>query len=141
VKSKNGELLKNKEVRLARWKEHFQEVLNREAPEEPPHEEEEEREEIDIPVEAPDVLVIKIALKALKNGKAPGVDHISAEMLKADTERTSLELKWIFGLIWDQETVPAQWTKGLICKIPKQGNLQRCGNWRGVTLLPQQDTH
>jgi hypothetical protein len=32
--------------------------------------------------------------------------------------------------------VPTQWTKGLICKIPKKGNLQDCGNWRGVTLLP-----
>lgn len=28
------------------------------------------------------------------------------------------------------------WTKGLICKFLKKGNLQECGNWRGVTLLP-----
>ena len=35
VKSKDGQLLKNMEVRKKRWKEHFQEVLNREAPEEP----------------------------------------------------------------------------------------------------------
>ena len=76
------------------------------------------------------------ALKALRNGKAPGADQITAEMLKADLEQTSLELQIIFDLIWEKETVPAQWTKGLICKIPKKGNLQECGNWRGITLLP-----
>jgi hypothetical protein len=136
VKSVNGELLKSKEARMARWKEHFQEVLDREAPEEPPEEVGEEGQELDISVEAPDVEEIRAAMKTLRNGGAPGADQISAEMLKADIERTSLELKRIFDLIWDQETVPTQWTKGLICKIPKRGNLQDCGNWRGVTLLP-----
>jgi sorting nexin-29 len=77
----------------------------------------------------------RAALKTLRNEGTPGADQNSAEMLKADIERTSLELKRIFDLIWDQETVSAQWTKGLICKIPKRGNLQDCGNWRGVTLL------
>jgi hypothetical protein len=137
VKSKNGELLKSKEARLVRWKEHFQEVLNRDTPEEPPQEEEEEgRKELDISVEAPTLQEILTALKALRNGKAPGADQISAEMLKADPEQTSIELKRIFDLIWEKETVPTQWTKGLICKIPKKGNLQHCGNWRGITLLP-----
>jgi hypothetical protein len=136
VKKVNGELLKSKEARMARWKEHFQEVLNREAPEEPPQEEGEEGQELDISAEAPDVEEIRAALKTLRNGGAPDADQISAEMLKADIERTSLELKRIFDLIWDQETVLAQWTKALICKIPKRGNQQDCGNWRGVTLLP-----
>ena len=55
---------------------------------------------------------------------------------KADLELSSTELKRIFDLIWEKETVLAQWTKGFICKIPKKGNLQECGNWRGVILLP-----
>ena len=51
-------------------------------------------------------------------------------------EGTCKELKNIFDLIWKEERVPEQWKMGLICKIPKKGNLQECGNWRGVTLLP-----
>ena len=27
------------------------------------------------------------------------------------------------------------WTKGLIVKLPKNGDLRDCGNWRGITLL------
>ena len=136
VKNKEGEVLKNQEARLSRWKEHFQEVLNRETPEDPPQDDEGEREELNISVEKPNIQEVKDALKALKNGKAAGIDQITAEMLKADYEQTSKELVHIFDLIWEKESVPKQWNKGLICKIPKKGNLQECGNWRGVTLLP-----
>ncbi len=44
VKSKDGKLLKRKEERLNMWKEHFQELLNREQPLEPPQNEENESE-------------------------------------------------------------------------------------------------
>ena len=76
------------------------------------------------------------AVQTLKNGKAPGIDQITAELLNADTESTCVELRRLFDLIWHEATVPEQWKQGLICKIPKKGNLRQCGNWRGVTLLP-----
>ncbi|KAL7874949.1 hypothetical protein SRHO_G00059190 [Serrasalmus rhombeus] len=50
-------------------KEHFQEILNRDTPEEPSQEEEEEIEEMDIQVEAPTIREIKRAVKDLRNGK------------------------------------------------------------------------
>jgi endonuclease/exonuclease/phosphatase family metal-dependent hydrolase len=136
-KSKAGEPLKNKKARQERWKEHFQEVLNRDAPENPPERGEERREELEIPTDPPSLQEIQEAVKALKNRKAPGVDQITAEMLKADVEVTSKKLKDLFEIIWEKEEVPTQWNKGLICKIPKKGNLQECRNWRGITLLTQ----
>lgn len=45
VKSKDEELLKSKEGRFARWKEHFKKVLNKEISESPPQEEQEQRTE------------------------------------------------------------------------------------------------
>ena len=111
-------------------------MLNRDTPNSPPQGREDEGEKIDMSVEAPTTGEIKAALGTLKNGKAPGADQITAEMLKADTEQTSQEMKRILDLIWTEEKIPERWTKGLICKIPKKGNLQDCNNWRGVTLLP-----
>ena len=35
VKSKEGEVIRDKNARMERWKEHFNEVLNREAPDNP----------------------------------------------------------------------------------------------------------
>ena len=36
VKDKNGEVLTSTDDQFIRWKEHFQEILNRPAPENPP---------------------------------------------------------------------------------------------------------
>ena len=71
----------------------------------------------------------------MKSGKAPGVDSIHAEMLKADLSTATRVLTNLFDTIWDKETIPSDWGKGLIIKIPKKGNLQVCDNWRGITLL------
>ncbi len=32
-------------------------------------------------------------------------------------------------------TIPEDWSKGLIVKILKKGNIKSCDNWRGITLL------
>ena len=37
--------------------------------------------------------------------------------------------------MWEGEEVPADWTKGVIIRIPKKGALSDCNNWRGITLL------
>ena len=110
--------------------------MNRDAPLNPPMDEEMEEEELDIDMEPPTEEEIKKAVQALKNGKAPGIDQITAELLKADTESTCVELECLFVLIWQELKMPDQWKHGLICWVPKRGNLQQCGNWRGVTLLP-----
>ena len=110
--------------------------MNREKPPNPPTDEEMEEEELDIDTGLPTEEEFKRAVQTLKNGKAPGIDQITAELLKADIESTCAGLKCLFDLIWQEEKVPVQWKQGLIFKIPKKGNPQQCGNWRGVTLLP-----
>ena len=46
VKDKHGEVIKDKEVRLERWAEHFEEVLVRNAPSNPVTDEETAAEEM-----------------------------------------------------------------------------------------------
>ena len=71
----------------------------------------------------------------MKSGTAPCVDSIHAEMLKADLSTATRVLTNLFDTIWDKETIPSDWGKGLIIKIHNKGNLQVCDNWRGITLL------
>ena len=78
---------------------------------------------------------VKHAIKNLKNGKSPGIDNIYAEMLKADPVTLANILLNLFVTIWEDETLPSDWSKGLIVKLAKKGDLQICDNWRGITLL------
>ena len=78
---------------------------------------------------------IRSAIKSMKAGKAPGVDCLTVELLKADITTTVDVLHDLFCEIWISETVPADWRRGLIVKIARKGDLAKCGNWRGITLM------
>ena len=83
IKSKDGQTLPTQEAQDRRWVEHFAELLNQPqltstftenllAPAE------------DLPVDDEPIspAETKAAIAALKNGRAPGLDEITAEMLK-----------------------------------------------------------
>jgi len=72
----------------------------------------------------------------MKNGKAPGIDSLQAELLKADISTTSRLSTDLFSKIWDQDVIPKDWTKGLIFTPPqKKGDLGNGDNWRRIILL------
>jgi hypothetical protein len=124
VKDKEGKLLTTEKEIEERWAEHFQEVLNRPAPENTPEIEEAE-EDLDINTEPPTKEEI---IKA-------GGDCLNAELFKTDPETSAAILQPLFEEIWRKEEVPSQWTKGIIIKLPKKGAQNDCNNWRGITLL------
>ena len=134
---KNGKILNDKESKLKRWLEHFTEVLNRENPNNPVSEMEiklpDKIEEIDI--SEPSRAKVRKATGHLKNGKAPGIDNIQAELLKAGIDYATTKVKEIMDIAWREGKKPRKWRKGLIVKTAKKGNLKECKNWRGITLL------
>jgi len=71
----------------------------------------------------------------MKNGKACGIDSIHAEMLKADIDTATKIMTDLSTTIWTKDNIPSDWTKGLIVKLPKKGDLHNCNNWRVITLL------
>ena len=78
---------------------------------------------------------IREAIKMLRNGKAAGPDEIPAEAIKADLDTAVSVLHSLFGKIWEEGKVPAEWREGLIIKLPKKGDLRECSNYRGIMLL------
>ena len=42
---------------------------------------------------------------------------------------------YILYEIWNKEQVPSEWKTGLLVKIPKKGDLSKCENRTGITLL------
>ena len=57
---------------------------------------------------------------------------LDVELIKADPELAATILQPLFAAIWEGGEVPADWTKGVIIRIPKKGALSDCNNWRGM---------
>ena len=129
IKGKNGKDIITEDKQLKRWKEFFEELLNKETE----MEEEENRndavrnqvyqEDPKINTETPTKTEIMEALKEIKYGKSPGVDNITPEMLKTNPGITADILHKLLSDIWEKE------------EIPKKGDTSICNNWRGITLL------
>ena len=140
ILDKSGNLVSGKKEMQARWTEHFREVLNREEPTDPITIEDESEFELgglieEIVITEPTIGEIKAAIERLKNGKSPGVDSITAELLKAHKELSAAKVHQLLEKVWKHEKIPDKWKRGLIIKLPKKGNLKECKNWRGITLL------
>ncbi|KAL7866069.1 hypothetical protein SRHO_G00113160 [Serrasalmus rhombeus] len=78
--------------------------------------------------------VIKV-VKKLLGGKAPGVDEIRPESLKA---LDVVGLSWLtrlFNIAWTSGAVPLDWQTGVVVPLFKKGDRRVCSNYRGITLL------
>lgn len=134
VLSKDGKTLTSPKEQLERWREHFQDLLNRPLPPNPADIPPAHRT-LNVKVDPPSKAEIERAVKKLKANRAAGPDEIPPEALKADTNMTSKALHALFKKIWTAEEMPNDWKHGHLIKLPKKGNLKECSNWRGITLL------
>ncbi|VDO61039.1 unnamed protein product [Heligmosomoides polygyrus] len=136
IKERGGKLLVTGEEQIERWVAHFKEVLNQPEPSDTYDFRDEEEESV-LEVYMGDITMQETdrSIKSLKGGKAPGLDEISAELLKAGGRAMTTTLTRIFNICWQRLEVPEDWKRGVIVKIPKKGDLSERGNWRGVTLL------
>ncbi len=134
VKDKEGKTISVLAQQMNRWSEHFEELLNRPAPPNPPDINPAD-EDLPISCDKPTREEIRKAITLLKNWKAAGPDDIPAEALKADLNLSVEMLYPLFEKIWEKEEVPTDWKEGYLTKLPKKGDLSNCNNYRGVTLL------
>ncbi len=69
----------------------------------------------------------------MKKGKADVIDAITAEILQADLSTSTNTLTELFKEVCSNESIPRDWTRDLIVKIPKKDHLSVCD--RGITLF------
>ena len=137
VMDKNGKMLKDGEAVKERWREYFKNLMN-------------------VKDGGPAVVTAVIlngvggvnreesitheevnqAIKRLKNGKAAGIDGITAEMLKYGGDVVTEWMVKICQMAWERGVVPADWTKAIIVPVYKgKGRRGECGSYRGISLL------
>ena len=75
------------------------------------------------------------ALSKLKRGKAGGRTGILPELLLYGGAELHDRLLLLMEDIWERRIVVKDWRDAEIVPIPKKGDLRKCDNWRGISLL------
>ena len=136
LRTSTNELVKDPEsIRLC-WKEHFSNLLNRNAQVDPRAVDELEqhlvRHELALP---PTFDEVEKALRSLKSGKASGPDGIPAEVIKAGGSQLTEQLFLLIQRFWTEKQIPADLRDALIVTLFKKGDKSLCSNYRGISLL------
>ncbi|VDP72500.1 unnamed protein product [Schistosoma curassoni] len=75
-----------------------------------------------------------MVIRQISNGKEAVPHNIPSEVLASDMEINASMFRVPFKKIWDEEQVPTDWKEGHLIKIPKEGDLSKCENYKGITL-------
>ncbi|CAH1233043.1 Hypp565 [Branchiostoma lanceolatum] len=138
VKALDGSIPDTPEKQVARWREHFQSLLNRPPPTPSPQLDEQAAsatEDDSVPTGPPVLDEVAKAIQKLKAGRAAGADGIAPELLLQGGPAVAHQLQHLFTAIWNSEAIPADWLLGVILPFWKKGPKDLCSNYRGITLL------
>ena len=79
---------------------------------------------------------VKVAVRAMKMGKAPGPSGVVAEMLKSSGEDGVRWMTDLFNQIILDGNIPNDWKKSWMVTVYKgKGDALDCGSYRGIKLL------
>ncbi|VDP05995.1 unnamed protein product [Schistosoma mattheei] len=131
VKDKEGRPIIETQEQWNRWVEYFEELLNRPASMNPP---DIEAAHTDLPIDVIPTTTeeMRMAIRQIKRGKAAAPGNILAEVRHRSNYKhasPSIEEDLSGG------TSASGLKKGHLIKISKKGDLSKCGNYRGITLL------
>jgi Reverse transcriptase (RNA-dependent DNA polymerase) len=85
--------------------------------------------------QSPTLKEVETALKQLKSGKSPGIDEIPVELIRS-SENAIHSLTEVIQLVWINEKLPHDWSKGLFVNIYKgKGGKNKPVSYRPVCLL------
>lgn len=77
---------------------------------------------------------IKIALRTMKNGRAPGPGGIPIELIKHGTEQLMELLAYVFTWFLRNDDLPTEWKNAYISNIHKKGDRKILSNYRGLSV-------
>ncbi|XP_074042437.1 uncharacterized protein [Leptinotarsa decemlineata] len=133
IKNSKGEIITKEIDIMKRWKEYFQTLLGQRNEE--GSIETTERNQLNESEPLIEMQELDEVIKTLKNGKVPGEDKITSEMMKNLGETGRKSLLEIINKAWKKETILEEWGTALITPIHKKGDYKNCNNYRGITLL------
>jgi hypothetical protein len=132
VRDEKGDLVADSHSILARWRNHFFQLLNVHGVNDVRQTERHKAEPL---VPEPSDSEFEMAIENLKRHKSPGIDQIPAEHIKAGGRKIRSEIHKLINSIWNKEELPEKWKESIFVPIYKKGDKTDCTNYRGISLL------
>jgi hypothetical protein len=131
VRDEKGHLVADSHRILARWRNHFSQLLNIHGVNDVRQTEVHTAEPL---VPKPSAFEVEMVIEKLKRHKSPGTDQIPAELIKAGGRIIRSEIHKLIVSIWNKEELPEEWKELVIVPIYKNGDKTDCSNYRGISL-------
>ena len=81
---------------------------------------------------------LRSAVFSQNNNKAPGIDNISSEIIKASFEQTSPLLLNLYSKLFQTSTYPSSWGESIITPIFKKGDINDAQNFVYYSFVTSQ---
>jgi hypothetical protein len=134
-KDEAGKLLIEKEEILKRWKQYFEQMMKQDITHISQETEITAQEHENVQMISPTCKEISNVIDKLKSDKSPGPDNIIPEFIKYGGTGLKRRIYYLICKIWENEILPDEWLKGIICPVFKKGDPKLCKNYRAITLL------
>ena len=132
MKGKNGKLDFNEKDRKRIWKNHMEEIVNKEND----WDHVTEASMLEGPIKNVTREEMAIAIKVMKPGKAAGSSEVCTEMISAGGEVGVSVMVELCQRVLDGKGMPDEWQTNVLVPISKgKGDVRNCNTYRGVKLL------
>jgi hypothetical protein len=117
---------------LAKWRNHFYQILNEHGFIDIRHNKVQKAEPL---VPKPSAFEVEITIEKLKRHKSPGTDKIPAELIKVGGRAIRSQNHKFINSICNKEEFPEQWKESIIVHVSKKGDTTDFSNCTGISLL------
>jgi len=131
VKDEKGDLVADSHSILARWRNHFSQLLSIHEVNDVRQTELHTAEPL---VPEPSAFEVELAIDKLKSHKWAGIDQIPVEWIKAGGRTICWEIHKLIISIWNKDKLPGERKEFIIVPIYKKGNKTDCSNYRDIFL-------
>ena len=111
VKDEKGDLVADSHSIMTRWRNYFSQLLNVNGAKDVRQEEINTAEPL---VPEPSEFEAEMAIEKLNSHKSPGIDQISAELIKAGCRTICCAIHKLIISIWNKEELPEEWKVSII---------------------------
>ena len=130
---KKGDLVTSSHKILARWRNHFSQILTVHGVNDV---RQREIHTAEPQVPQPSAFEIELASENLRSHKLSDIHQIPAKLIKVGGGKIRYVIHKLLISIWNKEELPEEWKESIIILIYKKGNKTECGNYTCIIFLP-----